>query len=90
MNLQIDELIATVMSLQGITQTMPAQFVLYAEAVGKALRLYKSEDINKEDFLLVVSSLKQDVWGCVAFCEMSDELRIDWIMEKMKEVGGRY
>jgi len=82
-------MIAIVKSLQGIkTQTMPAQYVPYAEAVGKAAKLYHSGELDKEDFRLAVSSLKQDTWECVAFCQMSDELRVRWIMERAKEGEG--
>ena len=88
-NAQIDEPIATLKSLQGIkTETLQANYSLYAQAVDKAARLYHTGEIYKEDFRLVVSSLKQDAWDCMAFCAMSDELRIDWLMEREKE-GGR-
>jgi len=67
---------------------MPVEYSLFIKAVGKAARLYHTGEIYKEDFRLAVSSLKQDVEKCIAFCEMSDELRIDWLMEGEKEGGG--
>ena len=86
---QLDNQIATVKSLQGIkTETKPAEYLLYEEAIGRAVRLYHSGKLDKEDFRLAVSSLKEDAWGCASFCAMSDELCIDWIMEKAEE-GGR-
>jgi len=87
---QMDKLITTIKSLQGIkTVTMQAEHVLYGEAVYEAVRLYHQGDIDWEEFCLAASSLKEDTWDCVAFCQMSDELCIAWITERAKEGGRR-
>jgi len=86
---QMDQLIATVKSLEGTkTETMQAELLWYEQAVGKAARLYQLGDIDKKKFRLAVRSLDKDTWACIAFCQMSDELRIHWITEKAKEGGG--
>jgi len=81
----MDELITTIKSQGMKEEQAPAQYFPYAEAVRKAVKLYHSGEISKTDFRLIVTSLKQDPLECVAFWQMSDELRIDWIIEKAKE-----
>ncbi|PUU77735.1 hypothetical protein B9Z19DRAFT_1061991 [Tuber borchii] len=84
---QMDELIATFKSyLEMKAKEVPAQYLPFAEAVGKAVKLYQKGDISKTDFRLAISSLKHNPLECVAFWKMSDELRIDWIIERAKEM----
>jgi len=83
---QMDELIATIKSYHEMkAKQVPDQYLPFAEAVGKAVKLYQKGEISKTDFRLAISSLKHNPLECVAFWQMSDELRIDWIIERAKE-----
>ena len=66
---------------------MPVELLWYTKAIREAVRLHSHGDIDKKEFRFV-RSLMEDTWACVAFSQMSDELRMDWIAERAKEVGG--
>ena len=82
----MDELIATIKSYHEMkAKQVPVQYLPFAEAVGKAVKLYQKGDISKTDFRLAISTLKHNPMECVAFWKMSDELRVDWIIERGKD-----
>ncbi|PUU81824.1 hypothetical protein B9Z19DRAFT_1062383 [Tuber borchii] len=85
---QMDELIATIKSyLEMKAKEVPAQYLPLAKAVGKAVKLYHKGGISKKGFRLAIRSLEHNPLECVAFWKMSDELRIDWIKKRAKEMG---
>ncbi|PUU81818.1 hypothetical protein B9Z19DRAFT_1121718 [Tuber borchii] len=63
--LQMDELIATIKSHHEMkVKQVPTQFLPFAEAVGKAVKLYQKGEISKTDFTLAISSLKHNPPEC--------------------------
>jgi len=84
--IQIDNLIATIkFHNKTKAKQVPAQYLSYAEAVGKAVKLYQKGEISKSDFCHASSSLRHKPLEWVALRKISDELRIDWIIERAKE-----
>jgi len=84
--IQIDKLIATIkFHDETKAKQVPAQYLSYVEAVGKAVKLYQKGEISKTDFCHASSSLRHKPLECVAFWKISDELHIDWIIERAKE-----
>ncbi|KAG0640013.1 hypothetical protein HOY80DRAFT_1022228 [Tuber brumale] len=91
---EIDRLITTIKShqekeQQRKTPELPAQYVPYANAASKAVKLYCYRDISKKNLHLALSALKNDPLECITFSLMTDNLCVDWIMDRVKESEGR-
>jgi len=59
--IKIDELIATIKFLHEMkAKQVPAQYLSYVEAVGKAVELYQKGDISKTDLRPAISFLEHN------------------------------
>ncbi|RPA93362.1 hypothetical protein L873DRAFT_66462 [Choiromyces venosus 120613-1] len=64
---------------------MPEKFAPYAEAVAKVIKLYQRADISKQALGVAVYYLKDDPHECILFCEMPDDLCLEWVEEGVKQ-----
>ncbi|RPB02987.1 hypothetical protein L873DRAFT_1787418 [Choiromyces venosus 120613-1] len=63
---------------------MPEKFAPFAEAVAKVIKLYQRAEISKQALGIAVYYLKDDPHNCILFCEMPDDLCLEWVEEGVK------